>query len=291
VSLTGHGGDEIFAGYPAQFATAFGTPCAFPPGPTPPGHRGALKWLRLRRLLRGQGYAGLLGKFGLGNPGTADGLTQAERLWVSLHCGPPPSRSPFLHPRFRRGLGGYSPVDEYLRDFREAPTDEVLDRCLHHDLCTYLPQLLHKEDRASMAVSLESRVPLLDHELLEFLATVPPEQKVSNGEPKGLLRAAGRHWLPPEIVERRDKSPFPVPLQQWIAADLGKHLRTVLAEERTRDRQVFHPAELDNPCLEPELVLSMATLELWFRIFIDGELPAAPLPPARDWWAEPVQVF
>jgi hypothetical protein len=101
VSLTGHGGDEIFAGYPAQFATAFGTPGAFASSPTEPGG-GAPKWIRLRRLLRGRGWAGLMGKLGLGNPGSADGLTQAERLWVSLHCGPLPSRSPFLHPRFEQ---------------------------------------------------------------------------------------------------------------------------------------------------------------------------------------------
>ena len=63
-----------------------------------------------------------------------------------------------------------------------------MTKCLYHDLRIYLPGLLHLEDRASMAVSLESRVPLLDYRIIEFLATVPPEQKVNGLKPKFLIR-------------------------------------------------------------------------------------------------------
>ena len=192
VALTGHGGDEIFAGYPAQFQLAFGE---IPEGMTngrPTEEDAVLS--RALRVFRREGVAGLARRIKARTRGNGQ-ATLGER-WIGLHCGPSPRLNPLVDRRFVASLGDYAPEAEYLQAFDGAPTDRLLDRCLYHDLKVYLPQLLHKEDRASMAVSLESRLPLLDHRIVELLATVPPEHKVPGLEPKALLRRAASQWLP-----------------------------------------------------------------------------------------------
>lgn len=84
-----------------------------------------------------------------------------------------------------------------------------------HDLRTYLPALLHVEDRTSMAASIESRTPLLDYRLVELSLRIPDELLFAPGEPKPLLRRAVRSWLPDEVALRRDKKGFPTPLHWW----------------------------------------------------------------------------
>src|SRR4029453_8466703 len=89
------------------------------------------------------------------------------------------------------------------------------NRMLNFDLAASLPALLQVEDRVSMAVSLESRVPLLDYRIVELAATIPPALKLAGGEMKNILRRTCEGLLPGSIVARRDKMGFPVPLQQW----------------------------------------------------------------------------
>jgi asparagine synthase (glutamine-hydrolysing) len=164
VALTGHGGDEVFGGYAAQFALAYGGggPQAAASG-TPT--RGRLA--RLEFLLRNEGLRGLGRR--LQSAARHDALSADDAMWVALHCTLPEARtSPAMADDFRRALDGYSPVDDFLATFRGAPTEERFDRALYHDLRTYLPSLLHVEDRTSMAMSIESRVPLLDHRVIEF---------------------------------------------------------------------------------------------------------------------------
>jgi asparagine synthase (glutamine-hydrolysing) len=170
-----------------------------------------------------------------------------------------------------RSLGGYSPAERYIATFEAAPTDRLLDRCLHHDLRFYLPQLLHKEDRASMAVSLESRVPLLDYRIAEFLATVPPEQKIHGDQSKALLRAAAKDRLPDTILERRDKTPFAMPLKQWARKELETLIDGVLLSEACLDRGIFAADELRRGTLDTGSRLAAMNLELWFRLYIDRD--------------------
>ncbi len=84
-----------------------------------------------------------------------------------------------------------------------------------HDLRTYLPALLHVEDRTSMAASIESRTPLLDYRLVELSLRIPEGLLFAPGEPKPLLRRAVRGWLPDSVASRRDKKGFPTPLHWW----------------------------------------------------------------------------
>ena len=190
---------------------------------------------------------------------------------MALHTHVVPRRNSLLNHDFVSSLGEYSPVDDYLVPFREAQTTQLLDRCLYHDLRSYLPALLHMEDRMSMSVSVESRTPLIDHKIVEFMATVPPLQKVPEMQPKGLLRAAAKGSIPEIIRKRRDKRPFPVPFDHWGGEILADISREVLLSPRSLDRGVFNPDRLRRWDLSNDELWSALNLELWFQIFIDND--------------------
>jgi asparagine synthase (glutamine-hydrolysing) len=267
VTLTGHGGDEIFAGYPAQFQAAFGNAGGFDLSTRPHTRPSALA--RLRRVHGVEGLPGLVRR--LVRRLTDPAESGPGDLWVRLHCGPEPRRNPFLHSRFLDALAGYTPREDYLRPFAAPDTPEVLDRCLYHDLRVYLPQLLHKEDRASMAVSIESRLPLLDHRIVELMATVPPEQKVPQRLPKALLRTLAARRLPAEVVERRDKVPFAVPMHEWARGALQPLIREVVYAPQCLERGIFNPDAIRHGHVRPEQLIALLNVELWFRIYIDRD--------------------
>jgi asparagine synthase (glutamine-hydrolysing) len=267
VTLTGHGGDEIFAGYPAQFQTAFGNASGFDLSARPQTYPSAMA--RLLRVHRMEGLPGLARRLLRRVTDVAD--TGPGDLWVRLHCGTEPRRNPFLHPHFVTALAGYTPRRDYLKPFEAPDACELLDRCLYHDLRVYLPQLLHKEDRASMAVSIESRLPLLDYRIVELMATIPPEQKVPHRIPKALLRKLAARRLPAEVVERRDKIPFAVPMHDWARGLLQPLIREVVYAPQCLERGVFDPDAIRRGHVRPEQMIALLNVELWFRIYIDQD--------------------
>lgn len=275
VALTGHGGDELFGGYSAQFEVAFGRR---PAGHRPPVSQGMPlgRLRRLRRRVTSLGLAGLFDSLGARFTGGASKDPSPDDLWAALHCGMLPGQNPILGRSFRRGLDGYSPRSEYMASLDEVDgSARPFDRYLHHDLRSYLPGLLHMEDRVSMAVSIESRVPLLDHRLVELLATVPPQQKVRGLRPKQLLRDAARGVLPEPVRLREDKQPFPVPIARWLRSELADFAREVLTDDRTLDRGIFDPGVLRRGDLSGHESWQALNVELWSRIFIDGDPPGA----------------
>lgn len=276
VALTGHGGDEVFGGYPAQFALAFNSVSMFDLSARPVGRpRGTIE--RLSSLLRREGVGGITRRVRARlSKGSVD--TDGAK-WIRLHCGPTPADHPLLARSIRRQMGDYSPLIDYLRPFDEAPTTEVFDRALYHDLTAYLPTLLMKEDRASMAVSIESRVPLLDHRIIEYMATVPPGEKVPGLVPKALLREVASRHVPERVVKRDDKTPFPVPLREWVGKQLRPMARQLLGSERSLDRGVFSPRVLRDETLEAEALLAMLNVEMWYRVFIDRDAAWRPSGP------------
>jgi asparagine synthase (glutamine-hydrolysing) len=154
----------------------------------------------------------------------------------------------------------------------------VLDRLLYTDLKTYLVELLMKQDQMSMAASIESRVPFLDHHLVEFAAALPPRMKLRGFATKWILREAVKPILPPAILTRR-KMGFPVPFGVWARTTQRGVLRDVLLDRRTRERGITdaravgalidaHAAGSTNGA---DALWSLLNLELWYRTFIDGE--------------------
>lgn len=269
VTLTGHGGDELFGGYPAQYAVGFGRTDLFPK--TAAAEPGLSLYERIRRLLVRDGIAGIRNRIAARRAPFVP-----EGHWMQLHCGFAPGTDGALHPDYLHALAGYSPIDAYLDAFRNAPSAHLFDRCLHHDLRCYLPGLLHMEDRTSMANSVESRVPLLDHRIVEFVARLP--ERFRPETPKKMLRAAAKRWLPPEITARKDKAGFPIPVVLWFRNELSAPTRRVFASKQTATHRIFKASELRRPSFAAERGWPALNLELWWRIFVDRTLdPATPL--------------
>jgi asparagine synthase (glutamine-hydrolysing) len=270
VALSGDGGDENFAGY-RRYAQALGLHERFDQGPA----RLTRPLLRLAsRLLPvgapGQALAGLLG---------AGPLERYFRL--------------VTYPRqemLRRLLS-----DELVDLVRSAPDPALFSRLAsegdapdyvstlqHIDIETYLPgDILPKIDWMSMAVSLESRVPLLDHRLMEFLATIPSTLKLRNGSGKYLLQCAMAQDLPGEILTRK-KMGFGVPLGTWFRHELRDMTRDVLLGPRARQRGIFRASEVEGLLATHDAgrrdcsarLWALICLELWMQQWMD-RAPAA----------------
>jgi asparagine synthase (glutamine-hydrolysing) len=142
------------------------------------------------------------------------------------------SRRRLFLPSFQARLGGYSAIEVLRKFWREAPCQDPLSRVQYVDMKTYLPgDILTKVDRASMAHSLEVRVPFLDHKLVEWVSGLPPDLRLRDGQGKYLLKRAMAPYLPHDLLHRR-KMGFAVPLTRWFRGPLREVVRReVLGEE------------------------------------------------------------
>jgi asparagine synthase (glutamine-hydrolysing) len=151
--------------------------------------------------------------------------------------------------------------------------EAYFDKMTHFDFKCLLPALLHVEDRMSMAHGLESRVPLLDHPLIEFLATVPADVKFEGGRMKHLLKLAYADVLPSAITDRRDKMGFPVPLKEWFSGELRSLVQETFRSCHARQRPFLNAeavlANFENAGRFSRKVWGLLCLELWHQIFHD----------------------
>jgi asparagine synthase (glutamine-hydrolysing) len=160
-------------------------------------------------------------------------------------------------------------------------TGDLLHRLLYTDIKTYLVELLMKQDQMSMAASIESRVPFLDHKLVEFTARIPAQFSVQGLAGKHILKSAVEDLLPEEIVYRQ-KMGFPTPWAVWLAGPHLDALEKMLLEPRTLDRGLFRREAIAQLFAEHRgkvhdhgnRIWRLLNLEIWMRIFLDGEVPA-----------------
>ncbi len=172
------------------------------------------------------------------------------------------------------GDGAY---DKYLRYFNARPQASLLSRMLYADQKTYLVELLMKQDQMSMACSIESRVPFLDHPLVEFAATVPDHLKIRNGVSKYILKKAAEGLLPHEIIHRT-KMGFPTPLRTWLREPASGPLYDVLRDPNRLLAGYVDRTELDR-LLErhqsgaedaTDRLWSLLNLQIWGDLFLLG---------------------
>jgi len=239
VCLTGDGGDEVFAGYnrhvsaPAIWARLGGLPV-----PVRRGLASAMRWLSpagYDALFRAAGLlAPRLGRVrtpGLKAHKLADALPALDRedLYRRLV-------STWQDPAGLLAGGGGGVAG---RIAMERPTLPDFVRFMQHaDSLTYLPGVLHKVDRATMAVSLESRAPYLDHRVVEFAWRLPVSMLVAGGRGKGILRRVLERHVPAHLVDR-PKAGFDVPLARWLRGPLKGWASELLAPDRLRRQGLF----------------------------------------------------
>ena len=164
-------------------------------------------------------------------------------------------------------------VDKFNSIFNKPDTASYFNKMTYFDLKTLLPALFHVEDRVSMAVSLESRVPLCDYRLVELAATIPPTMKYSGGKTKYMLIKAIKDLLPKEIIHRKDKMGFPTPLNQWTKGPLKEYFLDILNSQKARERGLYNVNQIEQQMLKsPKFsrdLWGMLNIELWHRTFID----------------------
>ncbi|MBP8215675.1 MAG: amidotransferase 1, exosortase A system-associated [Propionivibrio sp.] len=266
VALSGDGGDESFGGYRRYKLHMMEE-----------GMRSALP-LGVRRPL-----FGMLGRvypkadwaprvFRAKTTFEAMARTSVEAYFHSMSLIRDPERSRLYSDSFRAELGGYSAIDVFNRHAARAGTDDPLGLIQYIDLHTYLVGDINtKVDRASMAHSLEVREPLMDHPLVEWLATLPSTLKLKRGEGKYLLKKAMEPYLPRDIMYR-PKMGFAVPLARWFRGPLRQRVRDSLLDGRIAESGLFNPQAIRQMVEQHESGRRDHSTPLWTLLMYDAFL-------------------
>ena len=165
--------------------------------------------------------------------------------------------------------------EDFQRVFNHPETRSYINKMTHFDQKTLLPALLHVEDRVSMAVSLESRVPLLDTRVVDLVTTMPPPLKFQGGHPKHIFKKAIAELLPASVLDRKDKMGFPVPLREWMTGGpVREFVADTLLSQRSRERGIYRPQALETMLTHHGVggrqLWGALNLELWHQTFIDA---------------------
>jgi len=271
VVLGGQGGDETLGGY-TRYLIAYLEQCI------KGGIQGTQEEQKyvvtfesiLPNLRQLEGYEPLLRYF------WQEGLFESEDRRYFRLIDRSNSTLGFFNKEFFPDKKRYDPYEAYREEFFSTSSRSLINKMTCFDMKTLLPALLQVEDRTSMAVSLESRVPLLDHRIVELVASMPPMIKYKGGRSKHIFRQVVRHIVPPEIYNRTDKMGFPVPSSEWYREGIVRDfVREVLLGERAHAHGFIQTSEMES-LLDSERpygrgIWGLLCLELWMEKFIDGE--------------------
>ena len=159
-------------------------------------------------------------------------------------------------------------------DNKNIPKDDYFNKMLDFDLKYCLPALLQVEDRMSMAWSVECGVPLINHTLIEYVAKIPENMKIEKGNPKSLLKESFKEEIPDEIINRKDKMGFPVPLNNWFNGKLRNFILDLIKNLKERNLEYLNITdkfmyELNNTTKFSRKIWILLSLELWYQNYFD----------------------
>ena len=267
VVLGGQGGDEIFGGY-TRYLIAYFEQCikAAINGTMHNGNFVVTYESIIPNLTALRQYKPLLQEFW--REGLFDDM---DRRYFRLI-----NRANDLKDEIRwNALGDYSPFETFRGIFHgeNVRKESYFDLMTHFDFKTLLPALLHVEDRVSMAHGLESRVPLLDHPLVELAASIPADKKFKDGNMKHIFRETVRPYIPARVVDRKDKMGFPTPLTDWVRGDARDFVRDVFSSAAAQGRDIVDNhkvlAALDGEHPFGRKIWGLLCLEIWQQTFHD----------------------
>ena len=274
VVLTGEGSDETLAGYNRYRVTEYNARLGalyqrYLPGFARHGLHRMLAGLPLTSRLRQRAARTFL----MRQPGLD------ELYFDNFAVFGREAQHDLLLPELRAQLSAVDPYAAYHHALAGVTGKPLVSQLLYADVKTYLHELLMKQDQMSMAASIESRVPFLDHPLTEWVAALPPAMKLRGTTTKWILRQAMQGRLPPRILERR-KMGFPVPIGSWLRGAWAPLLGEYVTGPRARARGLFdastvarlvgeHTRGIDHS----ERLWALLTFEIWARVFLDGEKP------------------
>lgn len=165
--------------------------------------------------------------------------------------------------------------DDFESIFNSINSSSYINKMSNFDQKTLLPALLHVEDRVSMASSIESRVPLLDPRISELLSTIPPKIKFKNGKTKALLNDVASLHISKEVINRKDKMGFPVPLEEWMrGGEVKDFVLDTLLSRKSIERGIYKKETLEKVSslsgVGSRQLWGILSLELWHQIYIDA---------------------
>jgi asparagine synthase (glutamine-hydrolysing) len=274
VVLTGEGSDELFGGYERYRLQQFNQRWADRYGMVPRSLRQVIRQqLESNSLLSGSLRRKALHTF-LGRSNSIESL-----FLDNFYC----SFSQEQQAALLRGSdnGRPSPYENFLKFWKQAPAGaSPLDQMLYADKKTYLVELLMKQDRMSMACSIESRVPFLDHHFVAFAGEVPAHLKIRGATQKYILKKAVEDLLPAEIIYRK-KMGFPTPIRQWFRSPVGEKQL-----ERLWDPNGLVANYLNVPAVRAladrhrsgsedatDRLWRLLNLQIWGEVFLQGKTP------------------
>lgn len=269
VVLGGQGGDEIFGGY-TRYLVAYFEQCikGAIDGTMDSGNFIVTYESIIPNLTSLYNYKPMLKDF------WSNGLfDEPDKRYFSLINRAPKIKDCVYWDR----LGEYNPYESFRSIFLADNVNEksYFDRMTHFDFKTLLPALLQVEDRMGMAHGLESRVPFLDHKLVELAATMPANVKFKEGNMKNVLRKAMGKYVPDDVMNRKDKMGFPTPFNYWVKNDAKDFINDIFTTEKAKSRKYIKNSEFVSK-IEGESQFSrnmwgMLSLELWERNFHDKQ--------------------
>lgn len=268
VILGGQGGDEIFGGY-SRYMVAYleqALKGAIFQSNEEDEHIVSLESL-LPNLPTLKQYIPMMKSFW--QQGSFDGMDQRYYHLIN-RMG---STKEFFEEDFINECDSTAIFNKFSGYFNNPDTKSYFNKMTHFDMLGSLPGLLQVEDRVSMSVSIESRVPLLDRRIVDLVSGMPAGMKFKGGEMKYLLKKTIKNIMPPEIMARKDKMGFPVPLHLWSKNKAKGFIMDTLLSKKAKERNMINTDHVEK-LISSEQPFSrglwgLLSLELWYNQFID----------------------